>query len=79
MWTWSMPTHSRRAGKRLLPSATTGKLRDEIHENAECVSEVVLGLVSVGTIKLDFMSIRETQQQQNFLATCELCSGRIHW
>jgi hypothetical protein len=44
-----------------------GKLRDEIHENAECVSEVVLGLVSVGTIKLDFMSIRETQQQQNFL------------
>jgi hypothetical protein len=30
------------------------------------VCEVVLALVSVDTIKLDFMSIRETQQQQNF-------------
>jgi hypothetical protein len=30
------------------------------------VCEVVLGLVSVDTIKLDFMSIRETLQQQNF-------------
>ena len=43
-----------------------GKLRDEIHENAECVCEVVLGLLSVDTIKLDFTSIRETLQQQNF-------------
>lgn len=30
------------------------------------VCEVVRGLLSVDTIKLDFMGIRETQQQQNF-------------
>jgi hypothetical protein len=30
------------------------------------VCEVVLALVSVDTIELEFMSIRETQQQQNF-------------
>ncbi len=30
------------------------------------VCEVVLALVSVDTIELGFMSIRETQQQQNF-------------
>jgi hypothetical protein len=66
MWTWSMPTRSRRAGKATFTEGDTGESSLMKFMRTPCVCEVVLGLLSVDTIKLDFMSIRETQQQQNF-------------
>jgi hypothetical protein len=64
MWTWSKPTRSRRAGKRL--EGDTGESSVMKFMRTPIVCEVVLGLLSVDTMKLEFMSIRETQQQQNF-------------
>ena len=50
----------------LLPRATPGKAPAMKFMRTPSVCEVVLGLLSVDTMKLEFMSIRETQQQQNF-------------
>jgi hypothetical protein len=65
MWTWSMPTRSRR-GNGTFTEGDTGESSVMKSMRTPSVCEVVLGLLSVDTIKLDFMSIRETQQQQNF-------------
>jgi hypothetical protein len=54
MWTWSITERD------------TGESSVMKFMRTPSVCEVVLGLLSVDTIKLDFMSIRETRQQQNF-------------
>ena len=53
-------------GKATFIESDTGESSVMRFMRTPSVCEVVLALVSVDTIKLDFMSIRETQQQQNF-------------
>jgi hypothetical protein len=53
-------------GKATFTEGDTGESSVMKFMRTPSVCEVVLGLLSVDTIKLDLKSIRETKQQQNF-------------